>query len=1857
MHAHATDLELHQRFRRTGDAAAAAELLSRHGAAVLGWLQQCGISAPNQPFCQAFAAGLAQNHAEAQGSWLAQCLRRANPGSRPDSLGADALWLRGRLALPLTDVAAALGVAEPVAATAMAQLVLSAAQLSAEHAAYHLQDGALAGLALGTLQGPELAQATGHAAWCLACQHRTAEIYVAASQLPLLPLPEVPAEWVRQAQAAAVQARDESLVVPRVLRFWGLRAGAPWRPLRLAAIGAVVLAWAAAWLSSEQSERKDKERVQAVLTVRGDPQLLAGATSAVAVALESVNERGQTLPGTEGVAVAVQLRDAEGKTLATAEGKTAAGGVALVQLAVPALKSETAVGKLWASATAGGQIRQAQLEVMLQRGVRQHLSSDKPTYQPGQTVHLRSLSLDLGSGKPLAGQPARLELLDPNGTRLARQLTTVSPMGVAFADVELSAHAPLGTYTAQLTVQDQTESLPLTVERYALPPFTVQVKPQAKSTDGLGDIAVEVAANFTTGAGMNQSKVRFHAEAGSRTLLDEEKPVVDGKAVFVIKASQFPRRDGSDDGWGGIAMSALVRDPAGRAESGRAFVPRVSDNMAVTMRSEAPSLRRNLPQANKIIVRTLRPGDVPVQTTVALYSPGQGERFTVGAGERLGEAKTGADGMAALDLPPAYFGRPLAALATDPRDGKKYWTTYDPPPLREGPLVLRCDQGLLRAGQKLTCDVFAPLEQPVELRAAIGGRLVSVAATAGKRGIVPVALQLPADAHGLLHVSAAGSDPQDAVYALVSPADGLRVDLGALPPARPGDEVAIRLKVSDGAGKPKSSAVGLALVDAAVFARVKGETPLQALRSLLLGKGTGDEYAALLFPEAQPGTAGGQGNWTAAQQAAAKWLLAQASGSPAELRSQDSKNTDESKLAQQKYAARDRADRWQQWAKMAALLLLALALILASLWLRVAIGAAALALAGAVALRVLLRDGLDLRSSTSDDLAQLGGLLLFGGLNALAFVWRRAWLRARDQGRGEVARGWPRLRAAMVVAVAGCLAMTIVLPQYREMAPMPTSAAPFGGGAKIDDAPGFIFRDNESEGGEDARPAAAARMEEKKAEAPPPERRARAMAEAPTGGAASKLFAGDKGEIRSAMAAALDGKDGAAEPAAPVRKDFPETMYWNPGIVTGENGLGEVKLRAADSITAWQALALASDAQGSLGAGQGELVVNQPFHVDVDVPHDLSVGDDVAIQVSAQNETDTAQSAQLTCQADAGLQLEAAPLAEPKTLPPHGVAGAILPVKAVQSGAQQVTVKGQAGPDADAIQRPIEVWPNGKEVKQVFAGMVTDRIERTIDIPPTALPDGRKVTLTLLGSPLAAALDGLELLAEQPAGCAEQLASQTYVNALLLQALRQTGRLPPDRDAALLRQVRLGYQDLLAHERTGGGFGWLDGSRHGLVTAWVLLALQEIAKVTYVDDKLLERTQRAVTSQADSNGSFGGPAETAYVAMALLQADPQCLAVADPAKPWPPDIAALRKTCSDAVRNTRDALAVTKGVDSYILALGADALIAAGDYYRKDAEALLDELDTRGTIVGEGLQRRVSFQPRSKTWCGSTGTAAEAETTAMVTHALLVHGQRNEKAREALRALLALRDSDGGFHTTQAAALSLRAILRATQSAKAGGTAKVLIDGAEAASLAFDPSSAAAPVRIDLTGKVQPQSKLQLVLTGWDSVAGDLSYKLATRHFVPWPQAGAPVAVNTEPDDPAAGTHLALRQTMDKAVYNLGDRALQRVWLRQSTHGHNGMVLIQVGLPPGFRMPDGAIADLYRDGVRRVEPYARGLAVFVDGNLGYGTSELNIPLEAMRAVRKVQVPRSRAYYYYQPQVEAQAPPIAVQVTGKAGTGF
>jgi hypothetical protein len=104
-----------------------------------------------------------------------------------------------------------------------------------------------------------------------------------------------------------------------------------------------------------------------------------------------------------------------------------------------------------------------------------YLTTDKPVYQPGQTIHMRALLLNKMSLKPFAHQPILFEILDAKGNKVFKSDLISSEYGIASCDFELAHEINLGQYQILVTTGETESQKAVTVKPYVLPRFKIEV--------------------------------------------------------------------------------------------------------------------------------------------------------------------------------------------------------------------------------------------------------------------------------------------------------------------------------------------------------------------------------------------------------------------------------------------------------------------------------------------------------------------------------------------------------------------------------------------------------------------------------------------------------------------------------------------------------------------------------------------------------------------------------------------------------------------------------------------------------------------------------------------------------------------------------------------------------------------------------------------------------------------------------------------------------------------------------------------------------------------------------------------------------------------------------------------------------------------------------------------------------------------------------------------------------------------------------------------------------------------------------------------------------------------------------------
>jgi len=1436
------------------------------------------------------------------------------------------------------------------------------------------------------------------------------------------------------------------------------------------------------------------------------------------------------------------------------------------------------------------------------------LTTEKPVYQPGQTIHVRALALDRATQKAAADRRVTFEIEDPRGNKVLRTKTQTDDYGIASAEFVLAEEVNLGSYRLLALMDNDSAEMKLRVERYVLPRFEVRVELAGNSKRGYrpGErVSGTVRAKYFFGKPVSGADVAVRV-VGTGDAGNGVRGVTDGQGAFSFEL-RLPSVAAS--------IEASVKDKAGHQESRSEAVAVTESPISITAIPEGGTVVPGM--RNEVLVVTAYADGSPARTEVRVQARGQ---------ERV--ALTDESGVASITLHDASANLRIEAKDNDGNRASVPVTL----PLRIGQdhLLLRAERALYRIGETVAVEMFSTRRAgSVFVDVRKNGQTIAMhdAGLVNGRAVVRFPTSEAMAGALELHAYLLGRDGRtvgDRRMVFVHPAKELRIQT-SLDKAvyKPGDEAHIGFEVTDAQGAGVQAALGLEIVDEAVFALAEKQ-PGFAKMFFHLGQAWMKTVGPLRMPEAIAGDG---------RDRAARALFAAVAGMPAE----------EPVTAFGRGVPRN---RYAEFAKRYE------ARFLAQMD-TIALGAKESEMCDRahVAAWVRERDERDAWGNPVRVDEPAAGTRLFkvrsAGPDGSYFTGDDLVQHRTDRkcvassqwgnsGFGMVVERNPRLhdRAEIVGLVEDQSGAVIQGAEIRLLEEKGNEArrltSNIDGRFHIADlSPGRYELRIFSPGFRTAARTLVLREQECAV--------IRAVLEV---GSVTQTV-----EVTSAtpllntstsMAAVAVKKKPATPPAQAethVRQWFPESLFVTPRILTDGQGRASLTVPIADNITTWRMGMLASTRHGALGSGEAKLKVFQDFFVDLDLPVKLTQGDQMSIPVAVFNYTRTKGDVRLRLEESDWFRL-AGDVGEKRIVAQaDGVTGSQFTIEARRIGKFRLKLTAEFEGEArrtDVLVRVIEVAPNGREVSVVFNGSLNGSAEHHVPFPKNTIPGTASIFVRLYPGPLSQVVEGMDAILRMPYGCFEQTSSATYPNVLALDYMKRTKKLNREVQAKASAFIGTGYQRLLTFEVQGGGFSWFGSApANKILTAYGLMEFSDMAKVHEVDGRVIERTQRWLAGLQQHDGSWQPDRDfinegatnrynshvlriTAYVAWALAASGYTG-----------PELDRARAYLSRSTRNQ----------DAYTQAVVANFAVEYGRDRAFASQAIRQLLETR---VEQGEQ---AWWSTEQTGFYGGGTSAMVETTGLAAQALLRSGEAPLVARKAMRFLIGAKDASGTWGTTQATIMALRALLIASDkgAADALGKIRLSVDGAPAGEVMLTAENHDLLHQIVLRGNIGV-NRVGLRFEG----IGAPAYQISGQYFVPWTDD-----VSREP--------LTIKVSYDRARVMEGDVLTAVATVRNHQPRNVHMAMVDLGIPPGFELLSedldryqGKMAGRRSGSLQKVTLTPVQATLYFDGIDARDTLHLRYRLRAKYPMRGKTF-LSRAYEYYDRTVIGVAPPVELAV--------
>ncbi|MEZ4733204.1 MAG: MG2 domain-containing protein [Caldilineaceae bacterium] len=523
-------------------------------------------------------------------------------------------------------------------------------------------------------------------------------------------------------------------------------------------------------------------------------------------------------------AVTVEIGDNNGAFQKRLQGTTDAAGMFIFRLELPANLPDSWLN-LTVNATTAEATGAASYGIAVQTGYQLLITTDKPIYQPGQTMHIRLLALDSASNQPAAAAPAQLIIYDARGNTLIERKLTTSAYGIATADLDLDSQAGSGVYQISIGMGSSYNSQRVEVKPYTLPRFQITITDTHPyyTPGATAEGTVEATYFFGKPVAAGQVVIRGYGptalNAKDEDLLFEVRGRTDATGRYVY---QLPLpatfRDQLRNKTSKIRLEVDVIDGADHLEQSDATLILAEQPFLLTAVPEAGRLKPGL--ANLVYLQVSHPDGSAAQTALDI---------TVGDATAWRTVTTDAFGLATLVVTPTQQADlPLLVYYSD--NTTSYTATIELP-VNKGKtpaILLRPTAAEFPVGGALTLDLWVARDQmlPAETHAYVeivkAGQVLQTAAVPMQAGYGHVALPLDPHLVGAVLVNAhlllAGNQrSSDARLVLVNPTP---VDVAVTADAavyRPGDTAHLTITATHQA-EAQQGVVGVTIVDESVFA-------------------------------------------------------------------------------------------------------------------------------------------------------------------------------------------------------------------------------------------------------------------------------------------------------------------------------------------------------------------------------------------------------------------------------------------------------------------------------------------------------------------------------------------------------------------------------------------------------------------------------------------------------------------------------------------------------------------------------------------------------------------------------------------------------------------------------------------------------------------------------------------------------------------------------------------------------------------------------------------------------------------------------------------------------------------------------
>ncbi len=553
-------------------------------------------------------------------------------------------------------------------------------------------------------------------------------------------------------------------------------------------------------------------------------------------------------------------------------GETDADGFAYVDFTVPSEAKLDGDGKIIVMGRKNSIVREAEEDLRVATGDLQFLMmTDKPIYQPEQTLNVRGILLKGGEAKAVqVGSELEFRISDEDDTVLYREKVKSSDFGIASISWQIPGNVKLGDYRIDIRDEndDQISGRRVKISRYDIPNFVVEAKAlKPYYVPGENEAEVEIKADYLFGKPVTKGKVRIVQENKREWNWKEQKYDIDegqiregptnAEGTFTAKFDLKDEQDGlKEDDWRkyrDIHFAAYLTDLTTNKTEQRRFDIRVTrEPIHVYLIGASNSHHPNLPVIAYVstFYADGSPAECDVEVTASIEDK---DKF-----KTVGRVRTNAYGAGRIKMKRPTIGDPddtldFRLIARD-KDGRR-GTTKENVSFDEDAesIQIATEKTIYKPGETMNVSITSTIQSgPVYLDVVTGWSVLDSRFAVLKDGKAEIQIPYNGAFRGELKIAAFAENENEklaqASRGVIFPArQGISVDAGFDKAVyKPGEEATVKYSVVDSTGNAIQSALGIVVMDKAVEERARTDADFGGMwRNYSGWLGYGDRFGGM----------------------------------------------------------------------------------------------------------------------------------------------------------------------------------------------------------------------------------------------------------------------------------------------------------------------------------------------------------------------------------------------------------------------------------------------------------------------------------------------------------------------------------------------------------------------------------------------------------------------------------------------------------------------------------------------------------------------------------------------------------------------------------------------------------------------------------------------------------------------------------------------------------------------------------------------------------------------------------------------------------------------------------------------------